>query len=250
MKNMDKFAENLMDETLKEAADTFFSKRKEIEDDLEFLHRQVEELRNQAKGIEALAARINHLLAGGRTAREFWDASGGSLFADIKPAWEPDVALPRAWTRKGRFVKLIRNLFLQLANRVDVYLYGKYVDDPEVKGKKQLTTNLKSVISLAEDINTSIREINSCNSPDDVMAFARSMDVEGSEKKKFAGGDLTYDFNQDLCYQEVNMQDLGLAEYPELSSDRQAMQKMDALAKDIYSRYKKEINDLLDEIYA
>lgn len=249
MNKMDKFAENLMDETLKEAADTFFGKRKELEDDLAFLHRQVEELRSQGKGIEALAARINHLLAGGGAAREFWASVDGSFFVDIQPIWEPDVALPRAWTRKGRFIKLIRNLYLQLANRIDVYLYGKYVEDPEVKGKKQLTTNLKSVTSFAESINTNIREINACNSPDDVMAFARSMDVEGSEKKKFAGSDLTYDFNQDLSYQEVNMDDLGLIKYPELSTGRQSMQKVDVLAKDIYSRYKKEINELLDEIY-
>ena len=249
MNKMDKFAENLMDETLKEAADNFFGKRKELENDLEFLHRQAEELRSQAKGIESLAARINHLLAGGRAAREFWDALGKSFFADAQPVWEPDVALPRAWTNKGSFLGLVRKIYQQLAERIDVYTHGRYVEDKEVKGKKQLTTNLKSVTDFAESINAAIREINACNRPDDVMAFARSMDVEGGQKRKLAGSDLTYNFDQDLCFKELSIDDLGLANYPELSTDRQAMQKVDALAKDIYSRYKKEINDVLDEIY-
>ncbi|EFI35345.1 conserved hypothetical protein [Desulfonatronospira thiodismutans ASO3-1] len=249
MKNMDKFAENLMDETLKEAAETFFGKRRELEDDLEFLQQQAEELQRQARGIEGIVTRLNHVLGRGSAAQEFWTGLDSSELAGVPADWEHDVALPRAWTRRGRFLGLVRSLYMQLAERIDVYTHGRYVEDKEVAGKKQLTTNLKSVTDFAESINAAIREINACNRPDDVMAFARSMDVEGGQKRKLAGSDLTYNFDQDLCFKELSIDDLGLAKYPELSTDRQSMQKVDALAKDIYSRYKKEIKDVLDEIY-
>ncbi|WP_291321157.1 hypothetical protein [Desulfonatronospira sp.] len=249
MKNIDKFADNLMDETLKEAADTFFGKRKELEDDMDFLQRQVQKLHNQARAIEDIAARINYLLAGGKGAWEFWAGMEAKSLSDIAPEWEPDVALPRAWTRKGRFSSLVRNLYQQLADRIEVYTYGRYVEDQEVKGKKHLTSNLKSVSEFAESINAAIREINACSSPNDIMAFARSMDVEGARKKKFASSDLTYDYNQDLCFQELNLDELGLVKYPELSTGKEAMHNLAVLSKDIYSRYKTEINALLDEIY-
>ncbi len=249
MKNMDKFAENLMDETLKEAADTFFGKRKELEDDLEFLQQQAGELQKQAKGIEGIVSRLNYVLGRGKAAQEFWSSLDSSALADFPADWEHDVALPRAWTGKGRFLGLVRSLYMQLAERIDAYTHGRYVEDQEVKGKKQLTTNLKSVTDFAESINAAIRDINACNRPDDVMAFARSMDVEGSQKKKFAGGDLSYDFDQDLCFKELNMEDLGLARYPELPTDKKARQKLDEVSKAVYSKHKTEINEVLDDIY-
>ena len=249
MKYMDKFAENLMDETLKEAADTFFGKRKELEEDLEFLRQQAGELQKQAKGIEGLVSRLNYVLGRGEAAQEFWTSLDSSALADYAANWEQDVALPRAWTSKGRFLGLVRSLYMQLAERIDVYTHGRYVEVQEEKGKKKLTTNLKSVTDFAESINAAIRELNACNRPDDVMAFARSMDVEGSQKKKFAGSDLSYDFDQDLCFTEFSMDDLGLAKYPELPADEKARQKLAKVSKAVYSGHKKKINEVLDEIY-
>ncbi len=247
MKKVDQFLDSLTDETLKEAADTFFGKRKELEDEKEFLRGQAEKLKLQAESIDALLSRLNYVLARGKAAEKFWSDLGHEPLADHSLEWKNDVVVPRAWTRKGRFLALASKLYIQAAEKIKVYLRGRYVDDPEIKGKKRLTVNLFTLKDQISRLNKSIQEVNVCNSPDEVMAFARRLEVEGNHKKKFTGSELVYDYNQDLCLTELDPADLGLKEYPELPTDKEAMRRVDQTLRKIYSEFKIEIDNLFDQ---
>ncbi len=246
MKKVDQFLDSLTDETLKEAAETFFGKRKELEDEKEFLRGQAEKLKLQAESIDVLLSRLNYVLARGKAAEKFWSELGHESLAAISPEWKNDVVMPRAWTRKGRFLGLACKLYIQAAEKIKVYLRGRYVDDPEIKGKKRLTVNLFTLKDQISKLNESIQEVNVCNRPDDVLAFARRLEVEGNHKKKFTGSELVYDYDQDLCLKELDPAELGLNEYPELPMDKKSMHRVNQTSKKIYSKFKTEIDNLFE----
>lgn len=249
MKKIDQFSDTLTEETLKEAADTFFGKRKEVEEDLELLHKQARELQRQAADIEGLLSGMNYILAKGRASKAFWAGLGHDALSEYLPRWQNEVLLPRAWTRKGRFFSLMHKLYSQVSEKIEVYVHGRYIDDPEIKGRKKLTSNLTTLKNHANKLNETIQKVNACQSPDEVMAFARRLDVETSDKKQFTGSGLIYDYDRDLCLPPLEMDSLGVKEYPELPADKQAMNRLEQTSREVYARFRQEIDPVLDEIY-
>ncbi len=248
MKNVDELTSNLMDETLKEAADSFFSKRKQVEDEQELIHAELCKLKEQANRIDTLLSRLNYVLVRGRARHAFWAELGLDSLGNYEPVWEHDVVLPRSWTYKGRFIHLVRSLYTQISEKIEDYTHGKYVDDPEVKGKKRLTVNLNTVKARIQDLNESIRELNVNHNPGEVLAFVRKLDVEGSRHKEIAGGGLVYNYDQELSYCELDASSLEIKEYPELSRDKDTMSRVEQICRQIYRDYKAEVRGMLAEM--
>lgn len=224
------FTGDLVDETLKEAADTFFGKRKKIDEELNLFEVQVKKVQGIAEKIKVNLNRLNYLLIDAAGRELFWkelDLSE-SIYPTIKGKWQKNGELPSAFTLKGKYLKSVRFLYENLRQSVDDYLHGHYIEHPEVKGKKIMTPNLSNLKKWADEINELIDEVNCSNNPDDVLAFTRRMDVDQSSKRESVGSGLEYNYQDDLCFKPIEFSTLGLTEYPDLSGN-----------KETYSRVKK-----------
>ncbi|WP_028575770.1 hypothetical protein [Desulfonatronovibrio hydrogenovorans] len=250
---MDKFgyfSGELADETLKEAADTFFGRRKKIDQELELFSQQVEQVRKKAREVESRAACLNQALPGQDSRFDFWQALGleKSLYAKALAECSEQVSRPVSLTLRGRYEKTLVQLYEELRLKVDDYLFGRYIDHPEIKGKKTLTPNLAALKKWSKDLNQEIEKVNCSNRPDDVLAFTRRMDIEESSKRESVGSGLEYRFNQELCFKPVDFDSLELKEYPELSRDKKIRKIIAEVAGRIFDHKKNEIKKILNSL--
>ncbi|MFP4325926.1 MAG: hypothetical protein ACLFP9_07890 [Desulfonatronovibrio sp.] len=249
MSKIDYLSEDLVDETLREAADTFFGKRKKVDEDLELFYGQVQELQNQSDTIRKKTACLNYLLLDDPSGT-FWKKLdlGDSVYAFIKGKCEGKTELPWALSFKGVYRKAVLSMYDDLRLLVHDYLHGRYADHPEIKGKKIVTPNLSNLKAWAEDLNNEIEQINSCNRPDDVLAFARRVDVTESSKRESVGSGLEYAFNQELCFQPVDFDSLELENYPELPAEKKDYKTITRAAESIFRENKEQARQVLDKI--
>ncbi len=250
MDKIDYFSDEMTEETLKEAADTFFGKRKKIDDELELFFEQAEKLKHKAGLVKEKVSRINYLLPD-KSQSLFWKKLGleDSDYASIKGEWNDDVLLPWALTRRGQYQKIVLSLYDDLKYLVKDYLHGRYLDHPEIKGRKIITPNLTNLMTWAENINKEIHEINRSNRPGDVLAFTRRMDVDESSKRESVGSGLEYSYDQELSFEPVDFSSLGLPEYPEVPADKKSLDTATETARSIYKEREDSVRSILDEIY-
>ncbi len=248
MGKIDYLSEELVDETLREAADTFFGKRKKIDEELELFYSQVQKLQDQADTIRKKTACLNFILLDDPSDM-FWKKLelGDSVYVSIKGECEEKADLPRALTLKGVYRKTVLSRYDELRNMVHDYLHGRHVDHPEIKGKKVVTPNLTNLRAWAEKLNKEIEQINSCNRPDDVLAFARRVDITESSKRESVGSGLEYGFNQELCFHPVEFDSLELENYPELPAEKKDYKKIAGVAELICRENKEQVRQVLEK---
>ncbi len=251
MNKLNYLSDEMAEETLKEAADTFFGKRKKIDDELDLFFKQAEQLRLRDSSVKEKVSRLNYLLPDDDSVNLFWNklGLGDSVYPSIKGQWKESATLPWALTLKGKYQKTVLSLYDDLISLVQDYLYGRYVDHPEIKGKKIITPNLSYLKTRAEDINSQINEINCSSKPDDVLAFTRRMDVNESSKRESVGSGLEYSFDQELCFEPVDFDSLGLTPYPELPAGKKDLNNIAQVSKSIFREKKDRVRTILDIIY-
>ncbi len=251
MGKLDYLSEEMVEETLKEAADTFFSKRKKIDEELELLSEHAEQLRKKEDLIEQKTSRLNYLLMDDDSRNLFWNQLGlkDSIYPSIKPQWGENNTMPWALTIKGKYQKALLSVYDDLRSLVKDYLHGRYIDHPEIKGKKVITPNFLNLKKWADDINKEIENINRCNKPDDVMAFSRRMDVSESSKRESVGSGLEYDFDKELCLPPFDFSSLKLKEYPELPGGKKDYYRIAEVCMSIYKAKKEQVNSIIKSIY-
>ena len=251
MNKLEYLSDEMVEETLKEAADTFFGKRKKIDQEMELLFEQAKQLRRKAVLLEEKTSRLNYLLLDDDSRSLFWSKIGleDSVYPSIEGQWKEKISLPWAMTRKGKYQKSVLTLYDDLKFLVRDYLYGRHVDHPEIKGKKVITPNLTNITAWAENINEEIQEINSSSKPDDVLAFTRRMDVDESAKRECVGAGLEYNFDQELCFKPVDFSSLGLAQYPELPDDKKVYAGIAGVCVSVYKEKKDLVKAVVDKIY-
>ncbi|WP_045215320.1 hypothetical protein [Desulfonatronovibrio magnus] len=250
MNKLTYFSEDIVDETLKEAADNFFGKRRKIDSELELLDKHIRQLQQKAQTVERSISRLNYLLPGNDMVKAFWAKLGlkDSLYSAVSADWSGDAILPWAMTLKSKYRKTVLIFYSDLQKLVHDYLHGKYIDDPEVKGKKVMTCNLLHLKEWVEDLNKEIDNINCSNRPDDVMAFTRRINVSESSKRESVGSGLEYTYDQELCFQPVDFDKFGLPEYPELKKVQEVQEKISDFCNITFSDNKELIKNVLKKI--
>ncbi|RQD66609.1 MAG: hypothetical protein D5R98_02100 [Desulfonatronovibrio sp. MSAO_Bac4] len=250
MGKVDFFTGDLVDETLKEAADTFFGKRKKIDEELNLFGDQVKKVQRIAEKIKFNLNRLNYLLVDDAGRELFWRALDldETVYPTIKGQWQKNGTLPNAFTLKGKYLKSVRFLYENLQKSVEDYLHGHYVEHPEVKGKKVMTPNLNNLKKWADEINELIEEVNSSNNPDDVLAFTRRMDVDQCSKRESVGSGLEYNYKDELCFKPLEFSTLDLADYPDLSGGKETYSRIKKASLLIFGEKKEIIKKVINNI--
>lgn len=249
---MDEWGDALVEEGLREAADTFFGARRGLEQEIAYFEDRVAKLSVQGQEIRAWFAGLNCVLGSEANSRSLFEAVGVLL-----P--DPDLCIltvcslqfrrPRSFTRKGLFAKAVWELYRSLAAMIESYMHGSPYNDPLHPGRVMITLHLDQVRRHCDEINRRIRTVNESNRPSESLGFAKRMD-QGQVRKEAitGGGGQAWTLDQDMAFSPLIFDDYGLPIYPDLPVDARARAALESCCARIFSSQRRQIDAVLEEI--
>lgn len=253
--NFDQFADALVEESLQEAASTFFGKRREIEKEIEEYWEKVDELRHIEKQVIDCQTDLHFLLLKGdkQCVNGFYQAIGVDP-SKIPPVQEVNNysgwgGLLFSFTERKRYFKIVFDVYKEFAHTVKDYMYGKYYEDPEDRRVKKKSVNVEQMKRWCSTLNEKIEENNIYNLPSEVLRFCKRLDVNSSEKEKCVSTPMQYvNVDKDMQLKEFAFSCALLREYPELPAPEEVRNAIFSFTKKVYKANKETVRVLLQEI--
>lgn len=246
-------ADGLVEETLVETATTFFGARKALEEDIEAYHRSAEELQELERKVLGRAAALHALLPGPDAVKGFYAALGvepGHLLDadELEPPRRAGVAVPRAWTAAGRYVKLVAAAYAALVEEAEVYMHGHHAPDEE--GRMRLSVNYTYLQERCDTLNKSIEALNRNHSPSGTLCFVKGLDPAAIEKGRLSEATLegySQELDKELEFKPVECVAVSYLAVPELPEPKQAVTALAKYAKGVYREHPKEADAAVDD---
>lgn len=253
MQNREQLVDSLGEEILGEMADSFFGARIAIDDEVELFQKRQAALRLAGQRVLSLMRLINELLIDVRYYESFWKGFGVS--AQILDAVRTTDArhyidIPWAFTRKGRYVKLVKKVYRAVDIAAEVYMNGQEFKLPE-KGKHQAVMGWHQYQDWATAINEQIDYVNANQSPSSVLGFARSLDTEGSAQTRVAGGGLDGfldALDDNLTLKHIDARQVGIGQIPDFPPLKEVQHVLVRVAHEVYAQYPKNVHALLKRL--
>ncbi|WP_027370758.1 hypothetical protein [Desulfovermiculus halophilus] len=247
-------AESLVEETLQEAADTFFGQRKSIEQELELYSRKVQELKSILLRVQTRQANLHFVLAEGhsRAVEDFYR----QLQIDPKQVPEPEGVSPDlrllepafALRTKSRYAKLLLRTYTFFASQAEEYMHGRSYKDPEDPRRQRITVNYDQVYAFYKQLAEKIRKTNQESSPTEVLQFAKKLDIERSAKESLVGTPLNYSLDEEMAIPQPDFAQSGLAAYPDFPDPEKAKKIVVDFAHHMLRRYPEQVRTVLDRV--
>lgn len=229
----------LQDEVLSEMAETFFSARKAVDEEMELFRSREEELRRASRRALCHAGWLADLLTGSDMAGQLWHALGVPVdFMQMAGGTEacPHRDVPFAWTRSGRYEKLLLDVYEDTWRAFDEYVNGVAATVPGRTGKVR-RLGYRRYRQWAAEINRMVDKANRDHSPSCVLGMARALDVEGQEKLKVAGSGMegySCALDATLALPRLDESVPQLPDLPDLPAPATAARSLRALARRIW----------------
>ncbi|GAB1410645.1 hypothetical protein MASR1M90_17990 [Desulfovibrionales bacterium] len=250
---LDEWGDALVEEGLREAADTFFGARKALEDDIALFQDRVGLLKKKSAEIENWRAGLHCLFGAVHEVRELLSALGVPSTAELhpcSPACHICFTWPRSLTRKASFAKTVWIVYARLAELISDYTHGTYSPDPTTPGRMLLSVNLTQIHRTCAQLNERIATLNKSNRPSESLGFARRMDQARVAKERIAGGGgETWRLDADLSFPLLDCTALDLPVYSDLPVDSAARETLDRVSRAFYVRHREEANAVLAELH-
>lgn len=249
--------ESLMEETLQEAADTFFGTRRDIEQAVQLYQEKVDMLRRIQEGVAGRQAELHFLLCRGKddVVSGFYRAVGVDATRIPAPGPEPaadfaKLRVPFGLPLKTRYAKVVRAAYARFVQEARDYMHGRYFNDPEDPRRKRITVHYHQLERLCREVNERIEQANQYNSPTQMMQFSKQFDIEGSEKEAIVGVPLRYNLDQELAFSPVDFTCAVLPAYPDFPPEEQARAPITRYCAGLASECPDEIRSILREVKA
>lgn len=249
--------DDLAEETLAEMAETFFGSRREIERLQARVAELAAELGDRLSRVRRVAALLGRLLLDPATAERFYMRIDVPAEPFLKLAEQgPNKGLypykpPLSLRTKGRWIKSVFGVYDILQKEVDVYLHGRYEQDPKDPKRKRLTVNYNTVSDLAGALNQSVAKANEGDRPSDVMRYVRSLDPMEQEKERLTGATLEgYDqrIDESMALKPLDIDRLGLVKLPELPRSSAARDRLEPFLAMLYKERRAEVRALMGQL--
>lgn len=251
---LDEWGNALVEEGLREAADTFFGTRKALDDEIDFFKARVAKLQVMAQEIRVWFAGLNCLLGSEANSRDLFESLGVRL-----P--DPDLCAvracslqfrrPRGFTRKGLYARTVWEVYEPLARMVEAYMHGGAYQDPRQPGRVLVSLNHAQLVRHCADINERIRTINESNRPSESLGFARRLNqVERDRENIVGGGGPTWNLDQDMAFAPLDFDAFGLSVFPDLPVDDTARKTLQECCGRIFFRQREHVDAVFDEVFS
>jgi len=251
-KDLNGLADELMEETLSEAAGTFFGRRKRLEEEIELLQNKIETLKQMEAEVLMRAGDLHYLLLEGRAADDFYkalDVDAGVFVEAVDPAVRfGRIRKQKALTTAGRYAKTVAEAYERLREAAHIYMHGSYVEDKE--GRKRLTLNYGQIRDWCGELNKQIEKINAEASPSEVLAYVKKLDVDATEKAKITGAGSSYDesLDHEMAFDVLDCTGIDLTVAPDLPEVGKAQPGIKAFCKGLAASHKDEVEALMDSV--
>lgn len=250
---MDQWADALVEEGLREAADTFFGARKDLEEEIAFFEKRVLKLRTMAEEIRGWFAGLNCLLGSEANSRDLFHSLGIELQDTVlyrHQVCSLQFRRPRSFTRKGLFAKTVWEVYEPLARVIEAYMHGAPYTDPLQPGRVLISLHYGQVRKHCADINERILRLNDSNRPSESLAFAKRMDQGLMQMEALTGGGgQTWNLDRELAFAQLDFESYALPIFPDLSVDSKARSTLEECCARIFSRQRSHVDAVLDEVF-
>lgn len=249
---MDEWGNALVEEGLREAADTFFGARKDLEDEIVFFKERIARLQTMLEEIRSWFAGLNCLLGNEEKSRFLFSTldiqlPDEQLYTDQVCSLQ--FQRPRSFTRKGLFTKAVWEVYSSLAALVEKYMQGVPYADPAYPGRVLITVNYNQVCKQCAELNVRIDQLNTNYRPSESLAFAKRMDQELVDKERIIGGGAqSWVLDQDLAFKPLQFAHYALLNLPLMPTDTQAKAAVQACCAQIFSQKRSHVHAVLDEL--
>ncbi|ACV68572.1 hypothetical protein [Desulfohalobium retbaense] len=248
-------ADSLAEETLKEAADSFFGQRRSIENALQEYQAKVEQLREIQKEVFRSQATLYFLLRSGNppTVRGFYTSIGVDPDAvPIPPENTPPdlgcLRVPWGIRTKSRYGALVRETYAEVVQTAHAYMYGRYYNDPENPRCKRVTVHYKQLERMCREITAKIEQANQFNTPSQALQFSKQLNVEQTEKESLAGIPLQYNLDEDMAFVAPDFTCARLDAYPDFPKAKEVDSHIKSYAAELYAQAPKEIETIITTV--
>jgi hypothetical protein len=250
---LDEWGDALVEEGLREAADTFFGARTALDDELAFFESRAAKLRPLAEDIRSWFAGLNCLLGSQSNTRLLFDSLGVTLDdPDLYTlqACSLQFRRPRSFTRKGLFAKTVWEIYEPLARMIESYMHGTPYTDPLHPGRVMISVNYDQLRKLGDEINVRIQEVNESNRPSESLGFAKRMDQTQVFKESVTGGGgQAWTLDRDMAYAPLKFESYELPAFPDLPLDSPARSALEECCAKIFARQREHVDSILDEVF-
>ena len=237
----------LTEEVLSDVAQTFFGKRKKLDDMIDILERFIDALKQKAERVEQEAGLLHFLLVEDTLVEGFYSAIGvdepGDLCKCRPPRPLPERSVPFAFTDRGRFVRLVSDQYRRLERSCSEYRCSS--ENPVAGAEKPVDTcvDVRLVKAVRELVNEKIREVNEQSSPSAVLQYAKGFDTGKEKKSKVTGatGGEYAGLDRKYVYRPISKEQMGLKRFPDLPGTEQCRRRLERFCKKIYSRIGPEV---------
>lgn len=256
MMSHDDFPESLADEVLTEMAHNFFGERVHLEENIRFLHKTADRLRQKEVRICEKAAFLNYLMLTPQAAQAVYRSLGinpeifavkGEVTDGVLPAW-----IPSALTRKGEYVKFVLWAYDALRRACENYLHGNPSDDRDRPEAASHDADYRLVRSLCTLINEEIDRINHRCLPTQMLQAVKRFDPATLTKEYVTGGGTDYGdqctLNENMAFKPIEFSSLNIKELPELPPLEKVQAAITREAKANYVQNKARIHDILAHV--
>lgn len=251
MGRLDEWGTALVEEGLREAADTFFGTRKALDDEIDVFKARVARLADKALGIHSWFAGLNCLLGSQENSRAFFGALGVSLVDQSLYAVRQcslQFRRPRGFTRKSLYTKAVWEVYVALADLVHEYMHGTTYQDPKQPGRMLVSVHYTQLLRRCADLNEHIARVNESLRPSDSLGFARRMNLAERDRENITGGGHTWSLDQDLAFLPLDFTSFGLPSFPDLPTNAQAREVLRTFCAQIFSWNRGHIDQIIGEI--
>lgn len=256
MKPKDDFSEALVEDFIRETANTFFGTRKQLEDMIASFHEAVEELREKEAWVAERANLLNFLLLRGKAAEDFYlllklDAKPFATGIDFTERVLPE-KIPFSLSEQKKIIKLVLWAYEALQQECHAYMNGKYFIDPD-EGIEKVTVHYNQIRMMTDLINERVHKVNTEMSPVCVLQYARKFDLEAEAKERITGGGVNFggyacSIDKKLAYDPVDFESLNLKEFPDLPTTDQVKADITRFCKNLYPGNKHAIHQIVSDL--
>lgn len=251
-KDINNLADELIEETLTEAAGTFFGARKNLEDTIEIFDNKIKTLRNMEFEVLKRAGDLHYLLLDGEAVDDFYKALGvdpGPLKHVVDPSDRTGIPKkPKALTTAARYAKMVAWVYRRVYKAAETYMKGGYIT--EKNGRKRLTLNYGQVRDWCKDLNERIEKVNREVSPSETLAFVKKLDTVGLEKAKITGGGSSYSdkLDKEMAFDRLDCERIDLIAFPDLPRPDRIEPELKKFCKSLARKNKQRVKQLMDSL--
>ena len=248
----DDFADDLAEEILTEAAHTLFSRRVQLDSEIDAFSQATAEVRKQMHRTLCLAETMHKIVI---EPERLYSALGvepkGLLTAGARHGPMEPLEVPLRLTVRSRYVALAKSLYSQLAAETEKYNHGEIYRDPETTLLKR-TTHYKELMEWHQELSSQIVTQNR-NRPSYSLQLAKCLNADLCDKervmKPYAWGSNGSDVDQKLAFQDIPFSSTGLAEMPVLPPVRKIRTRLHGFLNEAYDRHQGKIHQILRDMH-